>query len=89
MLDRVESLTGSPLKNHLLLDEEDDQGIDLDFLSEAVKRFEEEDTLKPAFIVVVEEMSRDLSTRTVNDDYKPYVIVRVNFKCPTSLRIVS
>jgi ubiquitin conjugation factor E4 B len=68
-------MTGSPVKPHLLLEAEDDQGIDLDFLTECVKRFEEEESLKPAFIAVVEEMSRDLSTKTVNDDYKPYVMV--------------
>ncbi|KAL1981515.1 hypothetical protein VTN96DRAFT_2496 [Rasamsonia emersonii] len=69
----VESSSQSPLKPHLLLDAEDDRGIDFDFLSEAVKRFEEDDSLKPAFITTVEEMSRDLSVMTINDDYKPYV----------------
>lgn len=72
---RVDSSSQSPLKPHLLLDPEDDKGIDFDFLSEAVKRFEEDDSLKPAFIATVEEMSRDLSVMTVNDDYKPYVMV--------------
>lgn len=75
LLDRVESSSQSPLKPHLLLDAEDDRGIDFDFLSEAVKRFEEDDSLKPAFITTVEEMSRDLSVMTINDDYKPYVTV--------------
>jgi hypothetical protein len=62
-------------------------GLDFDFLAEAVKRFDEDDGLKPAFIAVVEEMSRDLSKKTVNDDYKPYVTARS--KIPPELYIVN
>jgi ubiquitin conjugation factor E4 B len=65
----------SPLKPYLLLDPEDDKGVDLEFLSEAVKRFEEDETIKPAFIAAVEELSRELSSMGINDDYKPYVTV--------------
>lgn len=57
------------------MDSDDDRGIDPDFLTEAVKRFEEEEMLKPAFISAVEEMSRDLAGMTINDDYKPYMMV--------------
>jgi ubiquitin conjugation factor E4 B len=84
LLDRVDSPDRSPLKPHLLLDSEEDRGIDLDFLTEAVRRFEEDDSLKPAFISTVEEMSRDLATMTINDDYKPYVMV-----CETDRIFVS
>jgi ubiquitin conjugation factor E4 B len=49
--------------------------VDLEFLSEAVKRFEEDETIKPAFIAAVEELSRELSSMGINDDYKPYVTV--------------
>ncbi|BCS29060.1 ubiquitin-ubiquitin ligase UFD2 [Aspergillus puulaauensis] len=63
----------SPLKPYLLLDPEDDKGVDLDFLSEAVKRFGEDDSVKPAFIAAVEELSRELSSLGIGDDYKPYV----------------
>jgi ubiquitin conjugation factor E4 B len=63
------------LKPHLLLEPEDDRGVDFDFLTEAVRRFEEDDTVKPAFIAAVEEMSRDLMNMTLNDNYKPYVMV--------------
>lgn len=41
-----------------------------------VKLFEEQDDLKPAIITTVEQMSQELSTKTMNDDYKPYVTVR-------------
>jgi hypothetical protein len=57
------------------LDPEDDRGIDFDLLSEVVKRFGEDEALKLAFIAAVEEMSDDLSTMTINDDYKPYASV--------------
>ncbi|KAL2867933.1 ubiquitin-ubiquitin ligase UFD2 [Aspergillus lucknowensis] len=63
----------SPIKPYLLLDPEDDKGVDLEFFGEAVQRFEEDDTVKPAFIAAVEELSRDLSSMGIGDDYKPYV----------------
>lgn len=72
---RAEQSERSPLKPYLLLDPEDERGVDFDFMSEAVKRFEEDDTIKPAFISAVEDMSRELAGMTVNDDHKPYVIV--------------
>ncbi|KAH1512776.1 hypothetical protein KXW65_004694 [Aspergillus fumigatus] len=68
----------SPLKPYLLLDPEDDKGVDLEFLGEAVKRFEEDESIKPAFIAAVEEMSRDLASMTINDDYKSYLIALRN-----------
>ncbi|KUL83869.1 hypothetical protein ZTR_06560 [Talaromyces verruculosus] len=63
----------SPLIPNLLLDAEDDRGVDLEFLAEVVKLFEEQDDLKPAIITTVEQMSQELSAQTMNDDYKPYV----------------
>lgn len=67
----------SPLIPNLLLDAEDDRGVDLEFLAEVVKLFEEQDDLKPAIITTVEQMSQELSAKTMNDDYKPYVTVRI------------
>jgi hypothetical protein len=72
---RVDPSGRSPLKPYLLLDPEDDKGVDLEFLSESVKRFEEDDSIKPAFIAAVEELSRELSSLGIGDDYKPYVTV--------------
>ena len=72
---RIEPSGQSPLKPYLLLDPEDDKGVDFELLSEAVKRFEEDENIKPAFIAAVEEMSKDLAAMTINDDYKPYVTV--------------
>lgn len=74
----------SPLASHLLLDPEDDKGVDLDFIGEAVRRFDEDEGIKPAFIAAVEELSVELSNKDVNDDYKPYAIV-----CRTLLPLLN
>jgi len=72
---RLEPAEESLLKPYLLLEPEDDKGIDFEFMAEAVRRFEEDENLKPAFINAVEALSRDLAKKTINDDYKPYVMV--------------
>lgn len=66
----------SPLIPNLLVEAEDDRGVDLDFLAEVVKLFEEQEDLKPAIISAVEQMSQELSIMSMNDDYKPYLTVR-------------
>lgn len=58
------------------MDPEDDKGVDFEFIGEAVKRFDEDESLKLAFITAVEEMSQELAAMTINDDYKPYMTVR-------------
>ncbi|KAJ9376382.1 hypothetical protein DTO063F5_8814 [Paecilomyces variotii] len=68
----------SPLKPYLLLDPEEDRGIDMDFLVEAVRRFPEDESIKPAFISAVEGLSQDLAEKNINDDYKPYVMALRN-----------
>lgn len=65
----------SSLAAYLLIDPEDDKGIDFEFINEAVRRFDEDDSVKPAFISAVEQLSAQLSSMDVNDDYKPYAIV--------------
>lgn len=67
----------SPLIPNLLLDAEDERGLDIDFLSELVKQFDEQDELKSTIITTVEQLSQELATKTMNDDYKPYVTVSV------------
>ncbi|KAJ5172455.1 hypothetical protein N7492_005048 [Penicillium capsulatum] len=68
----LDSPEKSPLAEYLLLDPEDDRGVDFEFISEAVKRFGEDESVKPAFIAAVEELSVQLSQKNINDDYKPY-----------------
>lgn len=76
-LNRVESPPSAPLKPHLLLDPDDDQGLNQEFVLEALKRIEEDDSILPTFVTAVEEMSHDLSMITLDDDYHPYMMVRI------------
>ncbi|PGH03801.1 hypothetical protein AJ79_07277 [Helicocarpus griseus UAMH5409] len=69
----VEASPSSILKAHLLRDPEDNLGLDHEFLTEAVKRADEDDTVLPAFVNTVEEMSRDLAKVTLKMEYKSYV----------------
>ncbi|KAL9098844.1 MAG: hypothetical protein Q9163_005565 [Psora crenata] len=63
----------NPLTPHLLTDPEGDLGIDHDFLTEAVLRFAEDDTIQSALVGAVEDLSRQLAKMSMNDDYKPYI----------------
>ncbi|KAM5455766.1 Ubiquitin conjugation factor E4 [Microsporum audouinii] len=74
----VESPPSAPLKPHLLLDPDEDQGLNQEFIQEALKRAEEDDTIIPAFVTAVEEMSKDLSRLTLDDDYQPYMMALRN-----------
>ena len=74
----------SPLIPHLLMDAEDDRGIDFEFLAELTKRFDEEEELKSVLITTAEQLSQDLAGKTLNDDYKSYVAV-----CLQSLGLTS
>lgn len=66
----------APLVPYLLLDPEEDKGVDYEFLGEAVRKFDEDSLLKPMFINSVERLSHELAAMSLNDDYKPYVLVR-------------
>lgn len=68
-----ESTDTSPLLSHLLADPDDDRGICHDFLTEAVSRFPDDDTIEPALVKAVEDLSRELAKKTMSDDYKSYV----------------
>ena len=62
---------------HLLIDEpEDDKYVDPDFLTEAIERFPEDETVRDAMVGAVEELSRQLAVMNMNNDYKPYILVR-------------
>ena len=58
------------------MDPEEDYGIDYDFLTEALSRFSEDDTVQGALVGAVEDLSRQLAKMSMNDDYKPYIAVR-------------
>ena len=73
------SREGNPLVPHLLLDQDNDKGIDHEFLTELISRFSDEDaSAQDAIILAVEELSQQLATRTMNDDYKPHVLALRN-----------
>lgn len=75
MWARIEPTEPSPLKSHLLLDPENERGIDPEFLTEAARRFDEDESIKPAFVTAVEVMSQELASLNISDDYKPYMTV--------------
>jgi ubiquitin conjugation factor E4 B len=75
-LARIEPTEQSPLKSYLLLDPENEKGVDPEFLDEAVRRFDEDESVKPAFVTAVEVLSQELSSMNISEDYKPYVTVR-------------
>ena len=74
--DSLDAQTSNPLITHLLTDPEDDRGICHDFLAEVVRRFDEDDSIREALVEAAEEISRRLADMTMNDDYKPYIVVR-------------
>ncbi len=61
--------------DHLLVDPDHDRGICHEFLTEAVSRFEEEPGILEALVGSIALLSRKLSKLTMNDDYKPYMLV--------------
>ena len=74
--NRIETPSSNPLTPHLLVDDpEDDRYVDPDFLTEAVERFPEDDTVRDALVGSVEDLSRQLATMNMNNDYKPYILV--------------
>ena len=50
-------------------------GICHDFLSEVVTRFDEDDSIKQALVEAYEELSEKLATITLDDDFKPSILV--------------
>jgi len=70
-----DSSPSNPLAQHLLVDPENDRGLCHDFLAEAVSRFPEDESIKNLLVGAMEGLSRDLSTLSMNDSYRPYVVV--------------
>lgn len=69
----LDSTSENNLVRHLLVEPESDTGLCIDFLTEAVARFEEDDTIKDALVGAAEQLSSHLSRMTMNDNYRPYV----------------
>ncbi|PNS14592.1 Ubiquitin conjugation factor E4 [Sphaceloma murrayae] len=68
----------NPMTDHLLEDPESDAGIDPDFLAEITARFDDDETYKDVMVSSIEQMSSRLSSLTMNDNYKPYMIALRN-----------
>lgn len=66
------------LAEHLLVDQEDDRGVCHEFLTEAASRFEEDSSIKDAFVSAAEELSRQLAKKSMDSDYRSYVAVLRN-----------
>ena len=75
--DNVQS--GNPLVEHMLSDPESDSGICFDFLNEASSRFDEDDSIKDAMVSAVEELSRQLATKSMLGEERVYVNGLRNF----------
>lgn len=59
----------------MLVDPEDDRGLCHDFMSEVVRRFGEDETMREALVGAAAVLSQQLAGMTMNDNYKPYVLV--------------
>ena len=71
----IENPPTAPLKPYLRLNPDDEKGLDLEFISEAISRSEDGDSIIPAVVTAVEELSLDLANLTIDDDYSPYMMV--------------
>ncbi|UQC75247.1 ubiquitin elongating factor core [Colletotrichum lupini] len=82
---RPESLVTYLLKGH-----EQDDGVCLDFLREAVKRFPEDEQFPAAFATAMHTLSIKLSTLSMEDDYKPYISALMSYtKFPPLLNALA
>ncbi|CEJ59389.1 hypothetical protein PMG11_08014 [Penicillium brasilianum] len=70
----IDSSEESPLARQLLLSPDDSsrRGITPEFLQELSAKFDEDDSIKPALIAAVEELSVKLSSKDANGDFQPY-----------------
>jgi hypothetical protein len=59
----------------LLFEAGEDKGVCPDFITEAVARFGEDETAKSMITKAVAGLSYQLSSMTMNDNYKPYINV--------------
>lgn len=68
--DSVESLVPYVLRGVF-----DENGLDLEFYKEAIKRFDDDEAIPALFTDVMVKISTQLATKSMEDDYKPYVNV--------------
>lgn len=68
--DKVESLVPYVLRGVF-----DENGLDLEFYKEAIKRFDDDENIPALFTDVMVQISTRLSRMSMEDDYKPYISV--------------
>ena len=73
-----EPSASSQLTSHLLVDQEDDRGVCHEFLTEMISRFPEDESAEEAMAIAMQDLGRGLASKSMNDDYKPYVLVGRN-----------
>lgn len=59
-------------------DPEDEKFMDPEFLDQLVARCKEDESLPSVVAEAAEYMSQKVSKMTMNDDYRPYIMVRSN-----------
>lgn len=64
---------------YLLRNHENDDGVCLDFFTEAISRMDEDDTMATIFTEAMVVMSDRVAKMTMNDDYKPYINCLVTY----------
>lgn len=60
---------------HLLKESTHPEGVDEEFLREAVSRFDEEESLRDVFTQAMLTVSKNLSSMDMEMDFQPYVRV--------------
>ncbi|KAI1426263.1 ubiquitin elongating factor core-domain-containing protein [Xylaria sp. FL1777] len=76
---RDADLDHDSLVPYLLRNHDNEDGLCLDFFTEAVSRMNDDDTIAPIFTEALVTMSGRLAQMTMNDDYKPYINCLVNY----------
>lgn len=76
-LCRIDSSGESPLARQLLLSPDDNlrRGITPEFLKEMSMKFDEDDSIQPALISAVEELSAQLSSKDASGAFQAYFTV--------------
>ncbi|KAL7623730.1 Ubiquitin conjugation factor E4 [Parahypoxylon ruwenzoriense] len=64
---------------YLLRHHDNDDGICLDFFTEAVSRIPDDDTVAGVFTDAMVSISKKVAAMTMNDDYKPYINCLVTY----------
>ncbi|KAI0913526.1 ubiquitin fusion degradation protein 2 [Ustulina deusta] len=76
---RDADLNHDSLVPYLLRNHDNEDGVCLDFFTEAVSRINEDETIAPIFTEALVIMSGRLAQMTMNDDYKPYINCLVTY----------